>query len=209
MMEINGFDWQTWAWALFGFWLGALPFSVWLSRVSTGQDVRQVGDRNPGATNALRLGGWRLGLAVLLLDVTKGALPLGLAYQVFGLRGAGMFLVALAPILGHAFSPFLGGKGGKALAVTLGVWIGLILWEAPLVILPQLTFWYLIQSNSGWAVMLTTAGLGVYLLLVHPQALFLALLLALFALMAWKHREDLRKPLLWRKQLKLRRARRA
>lgn len=204
-MEIRWLDWQTWVWALIGFGLGALPFSVWLSRASTGQDVRQVGDHNPGATNALRLGGWRLGLAVLMLDVTKGALPLGLAYQVFGLRGAGMFLVALAPILGHAFSPFLGGKGGKALAVSLGVWIGLILWEAPLVILPQLTFWYLVQSNSGWAVMLTTAGLGVYLLLAHPQALFLALLLALFGLMAWKHRDDLRKPLTWRKTLSLRR----
>lgn len=192
MQELSILDWQTWAWAAFGFACGMLPFSVWLGKLLRGQDVRQVGDHNPGAMNALRLGGWRLGLAALLLDVTKGALPVGMAYQVWGLRGPGMIVVALAPILGHAFSPLLGGRGGKALAATLGVWIGLMLWKAPLVILTQLTFWYLLQSVDGWTVMLTGFGTGAYLLLATGDPLLTAILAGNLAILAWKHRRDLR-----------------
>jgi glycerol-3-phosphate acyltransferase PlsY len=186
-------DWQTWLWAALGFACGMLPFSVWLGKLTRGQDVRAMGDHNPGAVNALRLGGWRLGLAVLLLDVSKGALPVGLAYQVYGLRGPGMFVIALAPVVGHAFSPLLRGRGGKALAVTLGVWIGLILAWAPLVILSQLTFWYLLLTVDGWAVMLTGLGLLLYLQLSRGDPLLAAILLAQLALLAWKHRADLRR----------------
>jgi acyl phosphate:glycerol-3-phosphate acyltransferase len=192
MSSIGLLDWQTWAWAGFGFACGMLPFSVWLGRWVKGQDVRQVGDHNPGAVNALRLGGWRLGLAALLLDVSKGALPLGLAYQVFGLRGVGMFVIALAPVLGHAFSPLLGGRGGKALAVTLGVWIGLILGWAPLIILTQLTFWYLILAVDGWAVLFTGLGTLAILALAFADPLLAAILVGQLALLAWKQRADLR-----------------
>ena len=67
--------------------------------------------------------GRRAGFAVLLLDVSKAAAPVGIAYFNLGMRGAAMFLIAIAPILGHAFSPFLGFRGGKALPASFGVWI--------------------------------------------------------------------------------------
>lgn len=182
---------STLLWILFSFLCGSLPFSIWISRLA-GADPRSVGDRNPGATNALKAGGWKPGLAVLLLDVSKAAAPVGLAYQLFGLRGFGMLAVALAPMLGHAYSPFLHFKGGKALATTLGVWIGLTFWDVPLVALAGVVFWFVLLKNSGWTVLLTLLGMGAYLVWFRPESLLLQVLGAQTVLLLWKHRFDLR-----------------
>ena len=66
---------------------GSLPFSLWVGRWLAGRDVREAGEHNPGATNALRVGGWRVGLVALMLDISKGALPVGLAQYVFAHSG--------------------------------------------------------------------------------------------------------------------------
>ena len=110
---------------LIAFLCGSLPFSVWLGKGLLHLDVRRFGDGNPGAFNVFRAGNKLLGFVALILDVSKAAAPVGLAYFTMGIRGAPMFFIAVVPILGHAFSPFLGFRGGKALATALGVWIGL------------------------------------------------------------------------------------
>jgi glycerol-3-phosphate acyltransferase PlsY len=176
--------------SLLAFLLGSLPFSVWLGK-RTGHDPRQVGDRNPGATNALKAGGWKLGLAVLLLDVSKAALPVGLAYQVFGWRGPWMVLIALTPMLGHAFSPFLRGQGGKGAATALGIWIGLTLWVVPAVALAALSLAFAILSASGWAMMTALLAVGIYLFAFAPDPLLLAVWAGQVILLGWKYRHDL------------------
>ncbi len=113
----------------FAFLCGSLPFSVWLGKILLGLDVRKFGDGNPGAFNAFRTGNKWVGLLVLLLDISKAAAPVGWAYFNLDIRGIPMLLIAVAPILGHVFSPFLGFRGGKALATSLGVWIGLTIWK--------------------------------------------------------------------------------
>lgn len=175
---------------IFAFVSGALPFSVWVARLA-GTDPRAVGDRNPGATNALKAGGKWVGLAALLLDVSKAAAPVGLAYQVSGLHGPAMAAIAFAPMLGHAYSPFLRFRGGKALATALGVWIGLTWWDVPLVALTGITVWYLLFRRSALAVLLTLAGVGVYLLFFRPDALFFWVLGLQTVLLLWKHRQEL------------------
>ncbi len=175
-----------------GFFLGSLPFSVWLTRWFGHADVRAVGDGNPGATNALKAGGWRVGLAALMLDVSKAAFPVGLAYQVYALRGWPVFFIAVAPSLGHAFSPFLEFKGGKALATILGVWIGLTLFEVPIILLFFITFWFLIQTLSGWAALLTILSAFTYLIFFHPDLLFIGIVLFQTAFVIYRHISDLR-----------------
>ena len=113
--------------------MGALPWSVWLGRRFYGVDPRSLGDGNPGAANAFRAGGWRLGIGVLLLDFLKAFLPVGVASWILRLPDSQHFWIALAPTLGHAFSIFLGFRGGRALVTVFGVWCGLTLYEAPLV----------------------------------------------------------------------------
>ncbi len=112
---------------------GALPWSVWLGRLFFRIDPRRESDGNPGAANAFRAGGWRLGVAVLILDFLKGFAPVFIAKWGLQLPDSQLFWVALMPTLGHAFSIFLGFRGGRALATLFGVWAGLTLYEMPLV----------------------------------------------------------------------------
>lgn len=179
------------AWLFVSFLSGALPFSVWVAQLA-GKDPRAVGDANPGATNALKAGGKWVGLAALLLDTAKAAAPVGLAYQIYGVTGWEMSAIALMPTLGHAYSPFLNFKGGKALATVLGAWIGLTLWDVPLVALAGISLWFILLKSSGWAVLLTLAGMGVYLWLARPEPLFFWVLGLQTVLLVWKHRFDLR-----------------
>ena len=178
-------------WLILSFLSGSLPLSVWVAKLA-GKAPRAIGDHNPGATNTLKVGGKWIGLAALLLDVSKAAAPVGLAYQIFGLRGPAMVAIALAPMLGHAYSPFLGFKGGKALATALGVWIGLTIWDVPLVALIGITVWFFLLKNSGWTVVLTLLGMALYLCLARPEPLFFWVLGLQTILLLWKHRADLR-----------------
>lgn len=112
---------------------GALPWSVWLGRRFSGDDPRNQADGNPGAANAFRIGGWRLGISVLLLDFFKAFIPVFIAYWGLQLPDSQMFWLALMPTVGHAFSIFLGFRGGRAIVTLFGVWSGVTLYELPLV----------------------------------------------------------------------------
>ena len=179
-------------WIMAGFGCGALPFSVWLSRRLAGADARRFGDGNPGAANAWRAGGWRVGLAALMLDYLKGALPVTAAHFGAGLSGKALVLAALAPILGHAFSPLLGFRGGKGLTVTFGVWSGLTLAEAPLVLGVFMVLFYAVVSVEAWAVMLSLAGLLAYLMFRQAEAALLAVWCGNAVVLAWQHRHELK-----------------
>lgn len=176
------------------FLAGALPFSVLVGRLALGTDIRAVGDGNPGATNVLKAGGAKWGALALVLDFLKGAIPVALANFMFGFHGVALMLIALAPVAGHAFSPFLRFRGGKAVATSGGVWCGLTIWEVPTVGGLLLGFWYLFIAESGWAVILTMLSVTVYLLLAHFDPLLLAVALGNLALLAWKHRTELQHP---------------
>jgi glycerol-3-phosphate acyltransferase PlsY len=179
-------------WFAIGYISGGLPFSVWLGTLFARADVRQVGDGNPGAANAWRSGGWRVGVAALLLDYLKGALPVAAAHFTFNLSGWPLALAAIAPVIGHAFSPFLNFRGGTGIAVTFGVWSGLTLAQAPLVLGLFMALFYFSISVDAWAVVLSMVGLFAHLLVQQADG---ALLLAWFgnlAIIVWKHRRELR-----------------
>ena len=177
---------------LLAFACGSLPFSVWIGKLLAGVDVRRVGDGNPGATNVFRGGNRLAGLLALMLDIAKAAAPVGLAYFNLRVRGVPMFLIAIAPILGHAFSPFLGFRGGKALATALGVWIGLTVWKASLPAVAGVVVGSTFLTPPGWAVMVAMAFILAALLIWLPDPLLLAVWLAQTLILAWTHRADLR-----------------
>ena len=181
----------TLIWTLVAFGLGAIPCSVLVGRLALRIDIRRYGDRNPGATNVARAGGWQWGALALVLDMLKGAIPVGLAWYWGGLSGWLLVPVALAPILGHAYSPFLGFRGGKALAVSLGVWGGLTMGQGPLLLAVLLLLWYALIAVDGWAVLLTALSFGLYLLLAGAEAPLLTIWAGNTLIIAWKHRADL------------------
>jgi glycerol-3-phosphate acyltransferase PlsY len=184
-----------WLLIIGGFLLGALPFSVLIGRLALNKDITQYGDRNPGATNVIRAGSKTWGILAIMADIGKGALPVGLAATIYRIDGWALVAAAIAPILGHAFSPFLNFKGGKAVATSFGTWIGLILFHAVLIAPVMLIYWYYAVTLSGWSVMLAMASLGTWLVMTGARwELFAALALNVVVL-AYKHREDLRHPL--------------
>ena len=174
---------------------GSLPFSVWLGKFALGLDVRRLGDGNPGAANIFKSGNKLAGLLALILDVSKAAVPVGLAYFNLDIRGLPMFLIAVAPILGHAFSPFLGFRGGKAIAATLGVWIGLTIWKASLPGVVGALVGIALFTPPGWSVMLALAGILAALLIWLPDPLLLWVWLGVTIILVWTHRADLRRGL--------------
>jgi glycerol-3-phosphate acyltransferase PlsY len=181
-------------WSLLGFLSGSLPFSVWLGRLIGRADVRKCGDGNPGATNAWRAGGWRAGVPAMLLDYLKGAVPVALAHFWADISCWTLVPVALAPVLGHAFSPFLRFRGGKAVATTFGIWTGLTLWVGPTTLGLTLAFAIALNSADAWSVMLGMLALLVSLLLQQASAPILAVWAGNLAVLIWKHRHDLRTP---------------
>lgn len=118
--------------AVLEFVCGSLMFSYWLGKAAH-KDLSTVGDGNPGAFNLWSAAGYKWGIAGVLLDFVKGYFPLVWIYEAGMLHGYGLVLAAAAPIFGHAFSPFMRFRGGKAIAVTFGVWSALTRFEVALV----------------------------------------------------------------------------
>ena len=174
------------------FFCGSLPFSVWLGKLFLRLDVRKFGDGNPGAANVFRAGNKLVGVLALMLDVSKAAVPVGLAYFNMGIRGLPMFLIAIAPILGHVLSPFLHFRGGKAIAATLGVWIGLTVWKASLAGVIGAVIGIALFTPSGWSVMLALICILMTLLLWMPAPLLLFIWVGVTLILVWTHRADLR-----------------
>lgn len=188
-------------WTLCAFISGALMFSYWLGRLAR-KNLRSVGDGNPGALNLWKAAGYRLGIVGVLLDFIKGYLVILLAVEVGGMSGYGLIPIALAPILGHAFSPFLRGKGGKAIAVTFGVWSGLTQFEVSLALAVILAVmlggmkviykWKPISSEAdGQQVVIGMLLLGVYLYVRDAAAVLLWVWLGNTLLIMLKHRKEL------------------
>jgi glycerol-3-phosphate acyltransferase PlsY len=107
---------------LLGYALGSVPFGLLLAKAAGKGDIRQVGSGNIGATNVLRTGSKWLAVAVLLFDAGKGFIAVWFAWRWWPEAAA---LAALGAVLGHCFPVWLKFKGGKGVATTLGVCLGL------------------------------------------------------------------------------------
>jgi glycerol-3-phosphate acyltransferase PlsY len=112
-----------------GYLLGSIPFGLVLTRMAGTADLRSIGSGNIGATNVLRTGRKGLAAATLICDMLKGTIAVIVA-GTFGGPNAAM-LAAAAAFLGHLFPVWLQFKGGKGVAVYIGVLLGLF-WPAAL-----------------------------------------------------------------------------
>jgi glycerol-3-phosphate acyltransferase PlsY len=115
----------------------------------------------------------------------------GIAYHYAGLEAWELALTAIAPVAGHAFTPFLRFQGGKALAVTFGVWTGLTLWLVPLTMGLLFALCLVLLKPEGWAILLGLIGLLVALIAFGSEPAFLAIWLGTSAILLWMQRDDL------------------
>ena len=196
-------------WFLIAFISGSIPYSLIISSLVINKDVRDVGDGNPGSTNAWIVGGWKIGMTAMIFDISKAVIPVSLAIGKFSdssnFHSICIALIALAPALGHAWSPFLRFRGGKALGPTWGSWIALtggISFPLAMIFLAPL---HGIQKNHAVTVTLSIFGLliGSYycsIIFTIPVTELTILTFGILnlTLIAYKHKEEYKKGIVLR-----------
>ena len=152
-------------WCLVAYLAGSIPFGLILVKLAGKGDVRNQGSGNIGATNVMRTGGKALGILTLVLDVTKGFLPVFLAKRL-GFPAEALSWVALAATAGHIYSPWLKFQGGKGVATALGAILG----YHPAMALPAVTgfalclgiFRYVSLGSIVSSLLLIPTALGLF-----------------------------------------------
>jgi len=175
--------------AMLGYLLGAVPFGVVVSNALNLSDPRTVGSKNVGFTNVLRVSGTKAGMLTLLGDMGKGWVMGWAAMQWLTLEPF-IMIVALSPILGHMFSPFLNFKGGKGVATALGSVLGLSPSMGTLLLLIWLGAVAIWRYSSGGA--LAAFGLFPVVAIVNEQRQeFLIFAIVVTTLIWIKHKENI------------------
>ncbi|NIK69078.1 glycerol-3-phosphate acyltransferase [Paenibacillus sp. BK720] len=188
-------------WTALAFLAGSLMFSYWIGRIKK-INLKTYGDGNPGAINLWKAAGYGYGFAGIALDFAKGYLPMALMHHGDSVTGFAIIFPAAAAILGHMFSPFTDWKGGKAIAVTFGVWSGLTGFAASLAYAIILAVLLLAsrrlskgrptsQETDAFHVVLGMLLLSIYLVLDHYSWPYVLFALINFLLLAYSHRKEL------------------
>jgi acyl phosphate:glycerol-3-phosphate acyltransferase len=180
--------------AVAAFWLAACPFAVWIGRFLLSKDIRKYGDHNPGTFNVFRAGSVKWGILALLIEIAKGFPFVFLAYHYFELPVISVMIVALCAILGHAFSPILKFKGGKALAVTGGVILAISPLQMFIVILAFMFIFFLFIEQDSWTVIFSFICAGITTGILKGMNWEILLLALILTILVIKHFSDLRYP---------------
>ena len=184
---------QLWLCPLIAFLLGSVPFGLFIARLK-GIDIRQHGSGNIGATNVLRVVGKKYGITCLLLDALKGFIPVALALNLVQIEGRKVgvplpglddlalhlpaaqqltgqlvhVLTALFAILGHNYSPWVGFKGGKGIATSAGVLLGLM----PAAVILLIAVWLIAFAATRYVSVASIAAAVALPVLTHIGARF-------------------------------------
>ena len=172
-----------------GYLLGAIPFGIVVSKGMGLPDPRTVGSKNVGFTNVLRVSGKTAGILTLLGDMGKGWVLSWAAMQWLTVESF-IMIVALSPILGHLFSPFLGFKGGKGVATAMGAVLGL----SPSIGLLLLLIWLgavAIWRYSSGGALAAFACLPVVAIVNEQRQEFLVFSLIVSGLIWIKHKDNI------------------
>ena len=210
---------MSWLLPILAYLVGSIPFGVLIAR-SRGVDIRQHGSGNVGATNVFRVVGKSFGITCLLLDFLKGFLPVILATNLLRIAGETpavpldflqnltgelpadqrlhvhsiQVITALAAIMGHNYSIFLRGKGGKGIATSAGVLVALM----PLVLLAALIVFSATFYYSGYVSLGSIAGaVSIPILYLWRAGTWnkplLVFTLVAAALAIWRHRSNIQR----------------
>ncbi len=175
---------------LLGFLIGTIPCGFLIARIFYKVDIRTKGSGNIGAANALRTIGKTGAAIVLLLDAAKGFAPVFATLHFTTLTAAGSAAVGCAAVVGHVFSPWLGWRGGKGVATSMGVIIALS-WVAGLICAGV---WVLGVVATGYSSVGSIAANSIApfaLLFVTGQAAFTAYGIFAAAFILFTHRENI------------------
>lgn len=179
------------------YFVGSISFAVISSKLFHLEDPRHFGSGNPGATNVLRSGNKKAALFTLVGDALKGWAAVCLTLYLLPYCAAGIALVAMAVFLGHVYSIFLGFKGGKGVATSIGIMLAL----HPLLAFILIALWVLVFflfRYSSLAALVSACSAPILYLIITLQDysfqwwIFISIL-TMAALLVYNHRRNLDK----------------
>ena len=170
--------------------LGSISTSYLVGKAVRGVDIRDYGSGNAGATNTLRVLGWKMALVVLAGDIIKGVLAIAFASMVTSNSHIYMAFAGLFAILGHNWPIFFQFRGGKGVATTIGVLAVLsftsAIYAGLLAIIIILVTRYV---SLGSLVFMTFTF--VFQFFMHTPAFYIWITLVIGVLVYWRHRENI------------------
>ncbi len=179
--------------------IGAIPTAYIFGRVLKKIDIRKFGSGNVGATNAFRVLGKGPGTLVLLLDVLKGVMATAVIPDVFHFNSVmARVLLGLIAVAGHNWTIFLQFKGGKGIATSLGVLIGLTIAipSARLVVLGTVLVWVVIFLSSqivSLASIIAAMALPIFMVVTIQPFELILLGVVLCLVIVWRHRPNIKR----------------
>jgi acyl phosphate:glycerol-3-phosphate acyltransferase len=176
---------------LISYLIGAISFSIILTKRIKKVDIREYGSGNAGATNTMRVLGKGPAIAVLLLDVLKGVAAILIA-EAFHLSEWGIVLSGFFAIVGHVWPIYYGFKGGKGVATTIGVFM--MISFLPTLIAGIVTILLIAITryvSLGSLILILVTPILAYFF--HAPPSFTIVGLILFLISAYKHRENIRR----------------
>jgi glycerol-3-phosphate acyltransferase PlsY len=179
----------AWLWLIPAYVIGSIPFGLIIATKCCGIDPRKDGSGNTGATNVVRLCGATWGVTVLLCDALKGLAAVAVMIHLAPESALLHSLAAMAAIMGHRYSIFMGFKGGKAVATTVGVFIPLAFWQ--LLIAGAVCIIVIWRSGFVSLGSLTLVALLPILMIVFGNYGPLPLAVLVAALVFYAHRENI------------------
>lgn len=165
--------------------IGGIPAAYLGGRIQNGTDIRKHGNGNVGTVNAIRTLGLRSGLMVLAADAAKGAAVIGLG-RLAGVSEYTMFAMAIAVTAGHNWSPYIGFKGGKGVAVIFGISLAMIPLESTLAG-PIVFAVYMLTRSWVWAFGAGIIAINVIFVVIGAPGLVVAMCVVLSVLVIATH----------------------
>lgn len=177
--------------------IGAIPTAYIFGRLLKKIDIREHGSGNVGATNAFRVLGKGPGTVVLLIDILKGIIPTTILANIFGLNNPLMLvIIGLVAVAAHNWTVFLSFKGGKGIATTLGVLIGLTIQIPGLrgVLLTVLLTWlgvFLVFGYVSLASLVAAVVFPICMVSVNAPFVLIAMSIVLCIFIVFRHRSNI------------------
>ncbi len=182
---------------LLSYLIGSVPTAYIFGKLYKGIDIRQHGSGNVGATNVFRVLGKGPGILVLLIDILKGVVPVVFVSRALGLgHTLDYILLSLAAVIGHNWTVFLNFKGGKGIATSLGVLIGMTV-QMPMirsVLLGTVLVWiicFVIWRYVSLASIVAAVALPILSLATGQSVEFQILSVIFCVFVIWRHKPNI------------------
>ena len=179
------------AFAVLAYLIGSFPSGYLFFRASENKDIRDFGSHATGATNVLRLKGWRYALPVAFVDILKGFLPAFLSLKIFSDPVLAVICASLA-VLGHCFPVYIGFRGGKGVATAAGAMFSIALKPALLSLAVFIATVALTRFVSLGSI-LAALVFPLFMLLFKMPAELIALSLPILFIILVRHAENVRR----------------